>query len=199
MDFDNKKIGIFGLQGSGKTYFIKSYLESTSRTYFIYDLGAEFGGLRNKKHIVYVPQFRQGDAARQEANKILSEFYFPLAEKNKVNGLIVDEVSLIAPNKKPLPDALFTVNERNRHIGKGQAFIFAARRPSQINTDMVEIAHNIIIFNLAGKNDRQYLNAVREGAGDASVDMLLPYHFLVLDETRQMKIYKPVQRYGNNP
>lgn len=69
--------------------------------------------------------------------------------------------------------------------------VHVARRPVQMNTDIVELANYIIIFNLAGKNDQQYLNDLSKGLGD-EVLKLPKYHYMFVDENRTYTKMSPV-------
>jgi hypothetical protein len=68
---------------------------------------------------------------------------------------------------------------------------YICRRPSQLNTDLTEIADYLFIFQLGGKNDIQYLNDLKQGLGEA-VKNLPPFHFVTVYPDRSFRVSNPV-------
>jgi len=97
--------------------------------------------------------------------------------------IVVDEANrYMLPKPIPLPEQVSYLNDFQLHIPI--SFLCIARRPVQLNTDITELAHYIICFNLAGKNDIGYLNDLTDGLGD-SVAQLQEYEFIVAGLPRQ--------------
>ena len=53
-----------------------------------------------------------------------------------------------------------------------------ARRPEQVHTDLVDLAHYIIVFHSDGHRTTNLLNDIHEGLGDAAIE-LGEYEYLV--------------------
>jgi len=185
LDLKEKRICIFGLQGSGKTEWLRFLCRNAERP-FIYDPLDQFGDIPHAltyvpKHKTYCPE------AIAEINKVLR---WALAQKEPPTLLAIDECNRWCPNRKPLPEMIGYLNDEQRHLHLALAFI--ARRPVQLNTDLTELAHYLILFSLAGKNDRQYLNDLADGLGDRVVK--LPWHdFLVVDPQRGFEQYPALE------
>ena len=170
-----------GLKGSGKTYLAKWILKHFPR-HLVYDVMKEYDGFTR-----YVPKFRQYSLqSLEELNLAIRKLVF----EKKPPCFILDEANRYCPNKRPLPDAVLQLNDWSRHMGI--SFGVIARRPAQLNTDLIELANYVFIFNLKGKNDVQYFNSFVNGLGDQLPD-LPAYHFAFVDEHRNYEIYAPVR------
>lgn len=108
----------------------------------------------------------------------------------KLQMFVIDESNTyLHPKPSPLPTGIVALNDRSRH--ENLSFGCIARRPSQLHSDIVELAHYIICFGLRGVNDVRYLDSINRGLGSA-VANLPQYHFIVVDERRNWQVYKPV-------
>lgn len=188
-DFRNQRICIFGLQGSGKTFFAKKLVQQTQRP-FIYDPLKEYSDIAHA--ITYAPKHRKYcPAAGEEVDQVIQY----MIEIDPLPTLfLMDEANRFIPNKRPLPEMVSFLNDFQRHIPPSNEPIglcFIARRPAQLNTDLPELAHYLVIFNVVGKNDMAYLESVARGLGEAAC-RLKPYHFIIVDPRRQYKIFPPV-------
>lgn len=162
--------------GSGKTVLVRHILEST-RNHIVYDPMNEYAGMRR-----YVPDDRQSIG---EMNKFVETFIIP----TRPRLFVIDEGNKYIQNRKPLPSAIAEMNDLSRHWNITWGLV--SRRPAQMATDVVELAHHLFIFALHGKNDRQYLNDLKAGLGD-TVDALPPYYFAAVDERRSVTVHAPV-------
>ena len=189
IDLTGKRVCIFGLQGSGKTNRLKALLEGKD-DYIIYDPLHEYVGFNR-----YKPQHRSySEESQAELNNFIEKRIIP--NETRPAFFMIDEANRYCPNKRPLPDMVEDLNDFNRHYGLALGFI--ARRPVQLNTDLVELAHYLIIYNLTGKNDYQYLESLSNGLGDA-VKSLPEWHYVLVDPQRNYKICSPVQNMGATP
>lgn len=184
-DIKGKAITILGLKGSGKTVFLKNLLNAIPK-HLIVDPMLEYQGYRR-----YIPANRSySEAAVAEIDMVADMLVVPKkGNKAKVDLFAVDEANRYFPSRHPLPPTIQDINDLQRHWGLTSAFI--ARRPTQINTDIIELSNYVIIYNLAGKNDIQYLNDLSNGLGDAVLQMER-YHFMFVDERRQYECLDPV-------
>ncbi|WP_456477904.1 helicase HerA domain-containing protein [Geoglobus ahangari] len=179
IELANKRFCIFGLQGSGKTTLAKYILRQFYDTGWVIDVLDEYAGFNR-----YVMQDRT-ITGRDELNAAI----FYILEKFKPRLLIIDEANRYCPPKKPLPEAVSYLNDFHRH--ENLAIGFIARRPAQLHTDLVELAHYLFIFRLVGKNDKTYLDYLHSGLSEA-VESLPPHSFIFYNrengEIRVMKV-----------
>ena len=184
-DLQGKGIAVFGLRGSGKTVWVKYLLDSVKK-HLIVDPMLEYQGFRR-----YVPKFRSfSDAAIDELDMVAELLVVPKkGNKAKVDLFAVDEANRYCPSRHPLSPTIGDITDFQRHWDLTTVYI--ARRPTQLNTDIVELSNWIIVFNLAGKNDQQYLNDLSDGLGDA-VLKLPKYHYMFVDESRHYEQMTPV-------
>ena len=178
-----KGISVFGLRGSGKTVWLKNLLSAIPK-HLVVDPMLEYQGFKR-----YIPENRSfSPEARLELDLVAGELVVPKkGNKAKVDLFAVDECNRYAPSRHPLPSVIMDINDFQRHWDL--TTVWVARRPTQLNTDLVELSNYIIIYNLAGKNDQQYLNDLSQGLGDA---VLEPYYYMFVDERRHYTVMNPV-------
>jgi AAA+ ATPase superfamily predicted ATPase len=182
----NKHFVILGMKQEGKTVLARSILKKFPK-HLVYDTTRnDYEGFDR-----YIPQYNQYSAqAIQEVNMVIEK----LVIQRRVNLFIVDEANTYAPNKQLMPNGLKKVMDTHKHIygqHNGMAFGVIARRPAQLNTDLIELAEYIFIFSLQGKNDLQYLDSLKYGLGDV-VRNLEKYHFVFLNERRDIVKCSPI-------
>ena len=180
-DIRCKRFCIFGLQGSGKSYLARHILESEP-AHFVYDPLHEYAGCNRylATHRQYTPE------AVAELDLLVRRV---VIGSGKIRLFVLDEASRYCPNRRPLPDSIGELNDLQRHYDIGFGLI--ARRPVQLHTDLVELAHYLFIFALRGKNDLAYLDSLAAGLADAVVS-LDKYQFVVVDPRRQFSVHAPV-------
>jgi DNA helicase HerA-like ATPase len=183
----NKRCAIFGLQGSGKTELSK-VLAKSIRAHFVYDVHHEYNGFNR-----YLVEYKRVDARNKndlgiaELNNVVDRI---VLASGQIRLFVLDEANRFCPNHYPLPASILVLNDDNRHDRIG--FIAIARRPAQLNTDLTELAHYLFIFNLAGRNDYNFLEDTAIGLGDA-VRKLKPFHFVIVHPDRHYEIHIPIK------
>jgi hypothetical protein len=183
VDLKDKRFVILGLQGSGKTVLARDILSQHSNT-FVYDTLDEYQDFNRyvPKHRSYTPEaLREMDRAIQK---------YVVSRRDKVSLFIIDEANRYCPNRRLLPNIIGYLNDFNRHLHL--SFGVIARRPAQLNTDLMELAHYLFIFRLVGRNDLDYLSGIVEGLDDA-VRNLKPFYYVIVDQNRDFTIAKPVK------
>lgn len=176
------RIGIFGLQGSGKTTLAKDIAREYKKHTFIFDVMNEYSF--NHRYNV---KNRSYPEIAEEFDLFFKNFYKPkVLEKKIKNILIIDEANRIAPNGRKLADGLAELNDLHRHYKN--SFILIARRPAQLHTDLLELLHYIIVFRLNGINDIKRLNSIKEGLGD-EVKHLGAHEFIIYDVIKDEVCY----------
>ena len=181
LDLKGRRFAILGLQGSGKTVLAKWILKHYPR-HLVYDPLKEYVGFNR-----YLPQHRAYTySAIEEINLAIQKLVFK--NVGKLDLFIIDEANRYCPTRRPLPDSVGQLNDFNRHMNLGFGVI--ARRPVQLQTDLVELAHDLFIFRLKGKNDIAYLDSLVGGLGN-EVLKLPPYHFVRVNEFRDFEVCSP--------
>lgn len=186
IELTNKRFCIFGLQGSGKTTLAKYILRQFGDSGWVIDVLDEYAGFNR-----YVMQDRD-ITGRDELNAAIQ---FIISKYNP-RLLVIDEANRYCPPKRPLPEMVSHLNDFHRHMGLAIGFI--SRRPTQLHTDLVELAHYLFIFRLVGKNDQVYLDNLYPGLSEAVLN--LPQHSFVFfnRETMELKVMK-VPLSAENP
>lgn len=178
IDITNKRFVILGLQGSGKTVLAKYMLSKCSR-HLVYDTLREYKGF-----IRYTPTDRN---SKSELERMIKTLVF---KKVKPQLFIIDEANrFIEPKPTALPQGVNELNDWSRHIGISWGCI--CRRPTQLHTDMMELAHYLFIFCLRGKNDTAYLDSILPNLGD-TVSNLKQYEFAIVTENRSVYVHQPI-------
>lgn len=176
---------VFGLKGAGKSNFVQYLLTLEQyRNHLVYDVCKEHAGFNR-----YLPRHRSGEEARVEFGEVVQRFVTQNDRGLRPDLLVAEEVSRLAPNRGGAPDELYDLVDLNRHYATG--FLGVARRPAQVDTNLVELADNILVFTVRGKNDVKRLNEEAPGSGDAAAD-LEPYHFLRIQGDRSYSVHSPV-------
>ena len=198
MDLANKGWCVFGLRGSGKSWFVKSLLESTP-DHLIYDPLKEHKGYNR-----YGPTDR---TSIEELEKVIhgpvikgvkvtedNKATFPtrrVGETWKSELFVIDEGNrYILPHPTRMPPGVADLVDYGRHWNL--SFGVVARRPVQFNSTLVELSDHVFFFQLPGKNDHAYLESLHVGLGD-TVRNLAPYHFVAFSHGSEITVHAPIR------
>ena len=198
MDLASKGWAVFGLRGSGKSWFVKSVLESTP-DHLIYDPLKEHTGY-NK----YTPSDR---TSIEELEKVIegpvikgikvtedNKAMFPtrrVGETWKPELFVIDEANrYIYPKPTRLPKPVADLVDYGRHWQT--SFGVVARRPVQFHTDLIELADVVFFFQLPGKNDKDYLESLHSGLG-VTVRDLPAHHFVAFSHGSEITVHAPIK------
>jgi hypothetical protein len=198
MDLGSKGWAVFGLRGSGKSWFVKSVLESTP-DHLIYDPLKEHKGY-NK----YTPTDRTDiEELSTFVEKVVikgvrvtedNKAQFPtrrVGETWKPELFVIDECNrYVYPKPTRLPKPIADLVDYGRHWNL--SFGAVARRPVQFHTDLIELADIVFFFQLPGKNDHAYLESLHSGLGDTVRD-LPPYHFVAFSHGSEITVHAPIR------
>ena len=198
MDLGSKGWAVFGLRGSGKSWFVKSVLESTP-DHLIYDPLKEHTGYNkytpsDRTSIDELSQVIEGPVIKgvrvTEENKAM----FPtrrVGETWKPELFVIDECNrYVYPKPTRLPKPIADLVDYGRHWNV--SFGAVARRPVQFHTDLIELADVVFFFQLPGKNDNAYLESLHTGLGD-TVRNLAPYHFVAFSHGSEITVHAPIK------
>lgn len=198
-----KKVGIFGIQGSGKTYFVEHTLIKAFKKPFVYLMHPEDFTTCKNNVAVYIPTKiikgkRVLDRSVQHLDRVMGKFIED-AKKGKYDAFILDEASTFLPKnlvtlQKEAPNIIDAIDS-HRHYGKkkgeGFAFVFMARRPQSLPTELVETSHFLFIFALEGKNAKDHLKSIHSDFSDQLEVLTVDKHNFILKE-----LGKPPAIYG---
>ena len=178
-----KTWAVFGYKGGGKSTLSQYIASLYGEKCLYYDTLREVP-LEAKFH-AYKPKNRQNIGELESVIHLLQL-------NKRYRMFIIDEANRYAkPKPTPLPQVLADMNDWCRHPQYNLSVGYIARRPVQLNSDLTEIADYLFIFQLGGKNDIKYLNDLRDGLGD-TVKNLPPFHFAVVNQSRQWQIMTPI-------
>jgi hypothetical protein len=198
MDLGSKGWAVFGLRGSGKSWFVKSVLETTP-DHLIYDPLKEHTGYNR-----YTPTDRTSidELSGFIKDPVLlgirvtkgNHHMFPtrrVGEHWKPELFVIDEANrYIFPHPTRLPQPIADLVDYGRHWKI--SFGVVARRPAQFHTTLIELSDHVFFFQLPGKNDHQYLESLHVGLGDTVRD-LAPFHFVAFSHGSEFTVHAPIK------
>ena len=176
-----KTFVVFGLRGTGKSTLVNYIANQFKTKALVYDTLNEVP--QDASYDSYTPINRYNVG---EVETIIKT----VIESRAYRLFIIDEANRFCPSKpNPLPPMVADLNDQCRHYNIGVGYV--ARRPTQLNQDLTELADYVFIFHLKGKNDINYLNDLSMGLGDA-VLALKPFHFVLVKPDRSYTRYAPI-------
>lgn len=188
VDLRGKHWVTLGTKGAGKSHFNKALIQAATGRVVIFDPMDEYPDYDNVYRVE--PNNRRGDKAVEELQKTTEWVEY---NKEKIDYFIVDEISRFHQKRGLLDDSLGELIDLNRHWNIGVGFI--ARRPTQLHTDIREMADYLFIFSLRGANDLAMLDNIAEGLQATTRDMVQnhPQHsFVVVEPDRNYYISPPI-------
>ena len=176
LNLKGKITSIFGLNGSGKTYFTINKILANYKC-LVHDPLHQYPSDRAD---VFHPKINYPEIAQE--NELFLEKYVK-SQSKKYDLLIYEEASRTFPSgNRPLYPAMRSFLDTYRHYNN-LGLVFICRRPAQIFTDIPELSHYIISFGNKGLNDIQRLNAESGGLGEI-VKTLDNYEYVIVNQDR---------------
>ncbi|MAH49530.1 hypothetical protein CMI37_27155 [Candidatus Pacearchaeota archaeon] len=184
LQLTRKTWAVFGYKGGGKSILSQFIATQYGTACLYYDTLHEAPA--DAAFHSYQPKNRQNVGELEAVIQLLQA-------NKRYRMFIIDEANRYAkPKPTPLPQGLADMNDWARHPQFNMSVGYIARRITQLNTDLTEIADYLFIFQLGGKNDILYLNDLRKGLGDV-VKELPKYHFVMVDRSRHWRVMRPVE------
>lgn len=179
----------FGSKGGGKSYFNSKMLERASGKSVIFDPMDEYPDADNIIRVV--PDNTRGEGGVKELQKAIE---FIKYNSDDIAYFIVDEISRFHKKRGILDDTLGELVDLNRHMDIGIGFI--ARRPTQVHTDLREMADYLFLFTLRGTNDLKMLDNISSGLQQKMNTMNEAHEdhsFITVYPSRKYEIMDPVE------
>jgi DNA helicase HerA-like ATPase len=186
IDLSNVSFCILGVKKSGKSTLANIILNDTGNDALYYDTLGE--SPLDSPFNFYVPKDRYSVA---ELESVIAKITPQKGQDVNTfipvySMFIIDESNRFCPPKPhPLPPAVADLNDQNRHYLMSVGYV--ARRPSQLNSDLIELSDYLFIFRLTGKNDLIYLDATVKGLGDA-VAKLEKFQFVLVHPDKHFQV-----------
>ena len=197
IELAGKGWAVFGLRGSGKSWFVKSVLETTP-DHLIYDPLKEHKGYSrytptDRTDIEELSTFVEKVVIKGVRITEQNKTQFPtrrVGETWKPELFVIDECNrYVYPKPSRLPKPVADLVDYGRHWNL--SFGAVARRPVQFHTDLIELTDVVFFFHLPGKNDYAYLESLHVGLGD-TVRNLPPYHFVAFSHGSEITVHAPI-------
>ena len=184
----NVKTCVFGIQGSGKTYFVENHLLQAFKHPFVYRVHKE--DFKSTKKNVYVYDVIDTSLKELENTARLIKNY---GKEKVIDAFILDEADLFLKSMVAISPNMTDLILNHRHYNL--ALIFITRRPQSIPTEIVETCENIFCFKVEGENVERKLRAIHP-----NFQTLLPkldknkYNFILKELGKAPQIFDKVER-----
>lgn len=184
------KTGIFGIQESGKTYWMKKMHKKFERP-IVFSVNPDDGWESMKSIYVYAANRLKP----QEEFRRFIKWVHKLAMDGKVDLIVIDEADMFIANNWDVVGELndLVLNHRHFNDGRGVALWFATRRPQDIPTKIVESCRNLVIFKLEGANAVQRFKEIHPELPDMIESLDYAKHnFIVKEIGKAPVMHKPL-------
>ena len=179
---DYSKILVCGLQGSGKTYFVKHLLNSKLWKKPIFYVVNKDDGYKDITGIyTYTPK------APITEFKTFIKFVYNLIQERKIDCLVIDEADLFFSNNFEINsfDEFNDIILNHRHFKLN--IVLITRRPQDLPTKIVESCKHIYIFSLEGANALKKFEDIQKN---------LSLEIRKLDYNKHNFVYKEIAKTG---
>lgn len=198
MDVKNCKICLFGLQGSGKSFFAENYLLDKFKYPVVYLMHKEDFQRRGNHVKAIIPQDEHGNV--DTSAKTLNQWSKKIKEwaiQGKTDAFVIDEADLFIPKDfRGLQKYSYFHDIIINHRHYNLSIIFITRRPQELPTMITEQSAHYFIFHIAGKNVKEHLNRIYDNLGYlASQLKRKDYKFIHLEfgEDKPLTIYNAIK------
>lgn len=195
MRFENSIVTVYGPPGSGKTNYIKWLLRQPQyRRHIVFDPMKEYD---SGEYNVFRPSSRRyDDGGNAELNDLIDDMVISAPGDVRPKFIVVDEANRVIPNRKDPGPAVADLIDFNRHFGV--SLITIARRPTQLNTDLENLANHIFIFGGRGKNDYRSYADIHRDLPEA-IEEKEQYEPVYVSGDGDLRIFDKVPSLGETP
>ncbi len=156
----NKKVCVFGIQGSGKTQFVKRLILDEFKKPIVYRMSEDFDKMLNKIHL-YVPQPNK----EMDEFEFFSKYVLNLAQQKKIDCVVIDEADLFFQSNWHINEHFRNLVLKHRHYGV--SIILISRRPQDIPTVVVESSYYLVVYKLQGVNAIKKFKEIHKDLSDS--------------------------------
>lgn len=191
VQLESKHWVTFGVKNSGKSYFNDKLMQKAAdsgKTIVIFDPMDEYSDHENIMRII--PDHKRGKKAVEELEKVVEHVE---EKKEEIDYFLCDEISRFHSKGGELDGPIGEMVDLNAHWNMGIGFV--CRRPTQMHTDIREMADFIFIFVLRGHNDLKRLDEISAGLTQEMETMISDeqwYSYLAVNERREYAVCPPV-------
>jgi hypothetical protein len=186
IDLTGKTFVVLGVKGAGKSTLVDMIHNSYGELALYYDTLHEAPEIT--EYNVYQPQDKYSVPELESViAAIIPQGKFAVP---KFKVFTVDEGNrFFRPYPSPMPQKAKELNDICRHFG--MSFGVIARRPSQLHSDLVDLADYLFIYRLTGKNDMVYLENTVSGLSD-TVRKLGNHEFVQVNPDKSFEVCAPI-------
>lgn len=188
-----ERVGVVGLPGMGKTVWCQDYAKGYTARHEGVLVVDPIESFKIPRATIYHVKERTCGTAEVELllkKACVDPHRQEIALAKRYRLLILDECSRYYPHGQPLPEQIGYINDFNRHMDL--SLVWAARRIVQVNVDLAELTHRMIVFSQKGVNDLKRLNDIQAGFGDM-VEKLKKHEYVELNVDRELILHKPLK------
>lgn len=191
INLESKHWVLFGVKDSGKSYLADKLMQKAAdngKLIVIFDPMDEYSDHENIMRII--PTAKRGQKAIDELDRTLEEIE---DRKEEIDYFLCDEISRFHSKGGELKGPLGEMIDLNAHWDMGVGFV--CRRPTQMHTDIREMADWIFVFALRGRNDVKSLDEISNGLTETMEEMVSnePWHsYIAINERRDYDIHPPI-------
>lgn len=186
IDLDGKHFMTFGKKNCGKSYFNNWLMSKTSSPYVCFDPMREHPDYTDDD-VVIRPENTRGEGANEELEEVVA---WAKNNREHFGFLWVDEVNRFHQKGGQLQGPVGELMDLSAHWG--MAFGGIARRPSQVHTDMRDLADYLFLFKLNGISDVRTCDDIARGLGER-VASLKPREFMVVHPDGSYEKHAPIK------
>ena len=155
---DNHKLFVFGLQGSGKTYFSREVVKANNYTVLVWGAHKhDFEGEPDNFILYNEPHTKENF---EEFIRLAKE----MCKKKVIDGVFIDEFDMLFKSNFDIGDNFNDIVLNHRHYN--MFLIGISRRPQDVPAKIRESARHTVCFALDSPNAKKVFNDLYKGMGD---------------------------------
>lgn len=188
---------VLGLRGGGKSHLVQKYFLDNQPQHFVIDPLDEYQGYF--RYVPHIKLMENYDSLNEEIKLVHRKFVFPnvltleaqakgKVKPNRLKMLVYEEADLYVPSQRLLNASVRKVYVTCRHM---QMDVLAvSRRPTDLNTYIMDTADFLIVFKIAGANALKALKNMSSDCVDAIKALNYDkYEFLLFNRDRTFEKY----------
>lgn len=194
IDMTGHKVCVFGIQGSGKTYFSQHELAEQFDNPLIFVMNKDdmddWIKIPNSHVYLATNRLNVGGEFKDFMRKA-----HKWAIEGKIDAIFIDEADMFFNSNYDLDPILLDFVLNHRHLGvNGVALVFMTRRPQDIPTKIVESSKYLFIFKIEGANALKRFNEINPEIVPLIEELDFKRHnFVVKEIGKSPYIHKPVK------